>query len=26
METALALCGQTSIRDLRPDLIRRVEN
>jgi isopentenyl diphosphate isomerase/L-lactate dehydrogenase-like FMN-dependent dehydrogenase len=26
METALALCGQTSIRELRPDLIRRVEN
>lgn len=26
MATALALCGQTSIRGLRPDLIRRVEN
>jgi isopentenyl diphosphate isomerase/L-lactate dehydrogenase-like FMN-dependent dehydrogenase len=25
METALALCGQTRIRELRPDLIRRVE-
>jgi len=26
MTTALALCGQTSVRELRPDLIRRVEN
>jgi isopentenyl diphosphate isomerase/L-lactate dehydrogenase-like FMN-dependent dehydrogenase len=26
MVTAMALCGQPSIRELRPDLIRRVEN
>jgi isopentenyl diphosphate isomerase/L-lactate dehydrogenase-like FMN-dependent dehydrogenase len=26
MTSALALCGQTSVRGLRPDLIRRVEN
>jgi glycolate oxidase len=26
MVTAMALCGQTSIRELKPDLIRRVEN